>query len=148
MQVLPLVLTLFLAWPSQALICELIDNPEASTMRVSYDDFQNPKSIELKSPDQDLYRLIPVVITPLTQENEVSAFETFVATPNITSDQIEWENETFCYKEVGTLWYFSFSQERQMFSVQFVPYLVKENPTCMVPRFQPQTHRLNCQEEI
>lgn len=124
-----------------SLICDMVYNSNASTLRIDYID-QKPQSLYLRSPGDDEFRLQNMRVEVVSQKNELNE-ESFVAKP-IISEPIDWSEEPHCFKEIGTQWYFMFRPQESSFLVQLVPYFARAYETCQLPRFQPQTHPLFC----
>lgn len=142
-----LALFLFLIFPNLLLAsdlsCHLADKPGQSELLIEYNG-NTPVSMYLRSPDESHYRKQNVSVNVIqSRKSGPSGTESFVARP-IPPEEIPWDEIEECYAHIGTLWYFQFDHDRALYQVQFVPEYAKEHPTCVPPRFPPQTHALDC----
>lgn len=141
-----LILSLFLSSQSYGsdFICNLVDRPNSSELKITYDE-NTPTSVALRSPNEENYRTLDARVE-VVFEKDSSERETFLVRPNLNYE-IDWKKTPNCFVEIGTQWYFVFNHETQVYHVQLLPYFVTETPTCQTPRFQPQTQALDCVQE-
>ncbi len=131
------------AFASSSLLCSMVDKPETSQMKIDYEGII-PHKIFFKIPEPEGFKELNVEIEPVFERNEKQE-ESFSVKP-IYDKEIDWDKEPECYKEIGTQWYFVFRHLQDDFLVQFTPYFKTAYTLCYLPRFQPQTHRLDCKE--
>lgn len=125
------------------LSCELTNNPGQSELLIEYEG-ETPDALFLKSPGESRYRKQNVSVDVIkARKSGPTGDESFVARP-VPPEDIPWDEIEECYAHIGTLWYFLFDHDRAQYQVQFVPEYAKEYPTCVPPRFPPQTHALDC----
>lgn len=126
---------------ADSLVCSMPAKPDVSKMKIDYDETV-PTNIFFQSPESGEYRELNVSIEQVFKRNEEKE-ESFSVKP-IFDKEIDWEDEPNCYKEIGTQWYFVFRHLQNDYLVQFTPFFVTEYTLCYLPRFKPQTHRLDC----
>ena len=126
---------------NEPVVCEMINNPNASTLKIDYLE-KAPYQLSLRSPNEDVFRVQNVKIEVVFQKNE-NGEESFLAKPML-SQPVDWSKEPNCFKEIGTQWYFIFHHQMNSFYVQLIPYFITSHPTCILPRYKPQTQPLYC----
>jgi hypothetical protein len=128
---------------ADSILCNLIDQPNASEVRLDYSE-EIVSDVYLRSPGDTVYRPLPVTINMVVRKSETKGQSEAILVKPIPPKDINWEEIESCYLEVGTTWYFEFSYARDAYQVQFVPFYAVEFPRCVTPRVKPQTHRLGC----
>ncbi|MGH1468570.1 MAG: hypothetical protein ACRBBP_06795 [Bdellovibrionales bacterium] len=143
MKILSLFIALSFSTNSFAkdLFCNLIEKPNSSELRITYDE-EAPTAVALRSPEDENFRELNAdveLVFPETQQG----YEAFSVKPRL-AHEIDWSKEPQCFKEIGTLWYFMMYHEKEQYLVQLLPHFIKQNDRCVIPRFQPQTQPLSC----
>lgn len=126
---------------AKALICRLVQNPEASTLKITYSNnspFEVYSKSQKASEFKKLNKSIEVVLP-----NDGEGNESFTVKPNLQSP-IDWSKEANCYKEIGSLWYFVLNHKANKHFIQIAPYIILKDNRCVPPRYAPQDHELNC----
>lgn len=123
------------------LVCSIVGNSQASTLKIEYTD-NKPTKLYLKSPEEEKYRPLDLNVKVIFPKN-TKGLESFSATPKAYGE-IDWEHNQNCYVEVGTQWYFIFNHKDLVYDVQVAPFFATENERCRTPRHRPQPKRLHC----
>jgi hypothetical protein len=126
----------------ESLLCVQMDYPNVSELRVDYVE-NSPQALYLRSPGEEDYRLQNLEIQVITQKTE-EGVESFSARPHLPED-IDWSQEPYCFKEVGTQWFFQFYHSQNLYAVHLAPYFVTSTPSCVPPRVPPDQRRLACE---
>lgn len=124
------------------LVCNQVRNTNASELLIDYKDGK-ASGLSFRQQDQTEYRKQDVTIQLIVNDRK-NGIESFNAIPNYDVTTINWENETNCYKEVGSQLYFNLFHTQGSYYVTIMPYYVKESETCRTPRNFPQQHQLDC----
>lgn len=141
-----LFLIIFSALNAEAsfLICEIVEKPDADTVKIEYQD-SNPHRILMKSSESQQFAEADVEIDPVLK-NEKTGLETFNIKP-LVDVEIDWSNEKNCYVRYGTQWYFNLNHITNEDKVVFYPFYIKEFESCRTPRHRPQNYRLTCDRQ-
>ncbi len=126
---------------AQEVLCNQINQPQVSELKISYDILGEPQGLYLRSPKATEFRPLNFVIEVVTPLG-MTGHETFSAKPQ--DPVIDWSQETECFKEVGTLMYFLFWHSENKFFVELYPYYVTQSKSCVTPRVQTQLMPLEC----
>lgn len=126
---------------AQSMVCKMINRPGSSELKIQYDIYGAPIELALRSPNETKFRPQDWNIE-VVEALDLSGHESFSVKPKVKD--IDWSQEPQCFKEVGTLLYFLFWHNEKSFYVQFYPYLVTKDNSCIPPRFIPQTEILEC----
>jgi len=127
------------AW-AQQIECSILGEPQSSSLLIEYRNGL-PSALSLKSPNAESYRTLDLTIAPVSIGKGIDAFS---AQP-LTKTDIDWAQEAWCFKEVGTQWYFVLDFEKKSYGVYLSPHIITENNRCIPPRFTPQAKELDCQ---
>jgi hypothetical protein len=111
-------------------------------MKIKYEEL-SPVKVFLKDKQEKEFRELEVNIK-VVFPNKGDGNESFSVKPKVSSEDIDWSEESYCYKIVGDLWYFTFKHEQSEYALQLSPYVVLEDNRCVPPRYRPQTKKLNC----
>lgn len=126
--------------------CNQVRNINTSELLIEYNNDDVASALFLRSPTETNYRKQHMNIQVVSGDRN-SESEAFSATPNISSSDINWDNELGCFKEVGSQLYFNLFHSMNTYYVTIMPFYVKKFEGCLTPRNRPQQHELNCSDD-